>query len=256
MKVIRMNIEYHKHYSQYLGRDMEFKVYGHSGRPCLYFPCQNGRFYDFENFRMIDVWSGPIEQGRVQIFTADTIDGETWSAKGGNPHDRIVRHEQWYHYVVDELVPEIFERNAVGNGGQRARGILSFGCSMGAMHSANFFFRRPDLFDGNLSLSGIYSSRDSFGDYMEPLIYDNSPIDYLRNMPWDHPYIQMYNERKLIFCVGQGAWEDELKASTRELEEVLCQKGIHAWFDYWGHDVNHDWNWWFRQVDYFLPKIL
>ena len=91
---------------------------------------------------------------------------------------------------------------------------------------------------------------------MEPLIYDNSPIDYLRNMPWDHPYIQMYNERKLIFCVGQGAWEDELKASTRELEEVLCQKGIHAWFDYWGYDVNHDWNWWFRQVDYFLPKIL
>ena len=39
------------------------------------------------------------------------------------------------------------------------------------------FFRRPDLFDANLSLSGLYSSRDSFGDYMEPLIYDNSPID-------------------------------------------------------------------------------
>ena len=91
---------------------------------------------------------------------------------------------------------------------------------------------------------------------MEPLIYDNSPIDFLRNMPWDHPYIKMYNERKMIFCVGQGAWEDELRASTYELEDVLFSKGIRAWFDYWGYDVNHDWDWWFKQAAYFIPYIL
>ena len=251
-----MNIEYHKRYSPSLNRDMEFKVYGHSGHPCIYFPCQNGRFYDFENFRMLDVWAKYIEQGRTQVFTVDTIDGETWSAKDKNPHDRIVRHEQWYHYVVDDLVPEIFDKNAMGSGGYRAEGIITFGCSMGAIHAANFFFRRPDLFDANLSLSGLYSSRDSFGDYMEPLIYDNSPIDFLRDMPWDHPYIKMYNERKMIFCVGQGAWEDELRASTYELEDVLFSKGIRAWFDYWGYDVNHDWDWWFKQAAYFIPYIL
>ncbi|WP_346697509.1 alpha/beta hydrolase-fold protein [Catenibacillus scindens] len=251
-----MNIEYHKRFSPQLGRDMEFKVYGHSGRPCLYFPCQDGRFFDFENFHMVDVCAAPIEEGRLQVFTVDTVDRETWSAKGGNPHDRIARHEQWYHYVTDELVPEIFWKNAQSNGGKRARGILTFGCSMGAMHSANFFLRRPDLFDANLSLSGLYSARDSFGDYMEPLIYDNSPIDYLSNMPWDHPYIRMYNERRMIFCVGQGAWEDELKASTRQLEQVVRSKGINAWFDYWGYDVSHDWEWWYKQAAYFLPWLI
>lgn len=250
-----MKIEYHKEYSHQLGQDMEFKVYGHSGQPWLFFPCQNGRFYDFENFRMLDVWAPVIEAGKVQMFTADTIDGQTWSAKAGNPHDRICRHEQWFWYITDELLPRIFEINAAGNGGHRAWGVMTFGCSMGAMHAANFFFRRPDLFCGCMALSGLYSSRDSFGDYMEPLIYDNSPIDYLRNMPADHPYIAMYNARKMIFCVGQGAWEDELKASTRELDTVLAQKGIHAWFDYWGYDVSHDWYWWFEQVRKFLPYM-
>ena len=42
-----MKIEWFKEYSHCLDRDMEFKVYGHAGRPILVFPAQNGRFFDF-----------------------------------------------------------------------------------------------------------------------------------------------------------------------------------------------------------------
>ena len=49
-----MKVEYYKEYSNNLGRDMEFKVYGHAGRPFLVFPCQDGRFFDYENMGMID----------------------------------------------------------------------------------------------------------------------------------------------------------------------------------------------------------
>ncbi len=31
------------------------QVYGHKGRPVLFIPCQDGRFFDFENFHMTDV---------------------------------------------------------------------------------------------------------------------------------------------------------------------------------------------------------
>ena len=48
-----MKIEYFKTYSSYLDREMEFKVYGHCGRPMLVFPCQNGRFFDYEDQKMI-----------------------------------------------------------------------------------------------------------------------------------------------------------------------------------------------------------
>lgn len=47
-----METQYFKHYSPALGRDMECKVYGRKGRPVLFIPCQDGRFFDFENFRM------------------------------------------------------------------------------------------------------------------------------------------------------------------------------------------------------------
>ena len=59
-----MEMNYYKSYSPTLGRDMECKVYGHKGRPVLFIPCQDGRFYDFENFHMTDTWAPWIERGR------------------------------------------------------------------------------------------------------------------------------------------------------------------------------------------------
>ena len=38
--------------------------------------------------------------------------------------------------------------------------------------------------------------------------------------------------------------------------QVLFEKGIRGQVDFWGYDVNHDWNWWFRQVDYYVPQFL
>ena len=72
-----MNIEYHNHYSSYLQRDMEFKVYGHAGKPVIFIPCQGGRFFDFENFGMIDYWAKWIDEGRVTVYSVDVVDNET-----------------------------------------------------------------------------------------------------------------------------------------------------------------------------------
>ena len=44
-----MEIKYYKEHSNHLDRDMEFKVYGHAGRPMMVFPCQSGRFWDWED---------------------------------------------------------------------------------------------------------------------------------------------------------------------------------------------------------------
>ena len=75
-------------------------------------------------------------------------------------------------------------------------------------------------------------------------------------MTADHPYMSLYRRSDMFFCVGQGAWEDELLADTRKLDGVLHAKGIPAFVDYWGYDVAHDWNWWQKQAPYFLGKIL
>lgn len=245
-----MRIDYHKEYSRCLGRDMEFKVYGHGGKPALAFPCQNGRFFDWEGFGMVEALADYLEAGTLQLFTADSIDRETVSQTDGNPYDRVRRHEAWVHYLTDELIPRIREINGTG------RALLSTGLSMGAYHAGNLFFRRPDLFDSVIALSGVYDTCDMYNGYMDEVVYVNDPCASLSGMPKDHPYIRLFNQRAIRICVGQGAWEEPLLAATRRLDAILQERGIHAWVDYWGLDVNHDWPWWKKQMRYFLPGVL
>jgi len=249
-----MHTEYYKEYSPILGRDMECKVYGHGGRPVLFIPCQNGRFYDFENYKMTDAWAPWIESGQVTVFAIDTIDTETWSAKDGDPYLRIRRHEQWMKFIVDELSPFIRDMTNRRNGWEGYPGIIAFGCSLGATHAANLFFRFPDIFDGLLALSGIYTAEYGFGGYMDDVVYRNSPVHYLANISPDHPYVGRYNRNRGIICVGLGPWERP--ETTFRLRDIFNEKGIGLWVDFWGKDVEHDWPWWHKQVAYFVPKLL
>ena len=249
-----MEMQYFKEYSQALGRDMECKVYGHAGRPVLFIPCQDGRFFDFENYHMADYWAPWIEAGKAMVFAIDTIDQETWSDKSGNPYWRIRRHEQWVKFITDEMAPFIRETANRRNGWEGYPGIIAFGCSLGATHAANLFFRFPDQFDGLLALSGIYTADYGFDGYMDELVYQNSPVHYLSNMPADHPYIGRYNRNKGIICVGQGPWERP--ETTFALQDIFRAKGINTWVDVWGYDCAHDWPWWYKQVEYFLPRLL
>ncbi len=249
-----METQYFKNYSPSLGRDMECKVYGHAGKPVLFIPCQDGRFFDFEDVHMTDTWSAWIDSGKAMVFSIDTMDKETWSNKDGDPAWRAQRHEQWINYITREMVPFIREMVNERNGWDGYPGILVFGCSMGANHAVNLYFRFPDLFDGMLALSGVYDTDRFFGGYMDETLYKNTPERYLADMPADHPYIARYNQNQGIICVGQGDWEEP--DTSRRLDSIFREKGIEAWVDFWGYDVAHDWPWWYKQVPYFLNFLL
>ena len=249
-----METQYFKSYSHTLGRDMECKVYGHAGRPVLFIPCQDGRFFDFENFRMTDAWAPWIESGEVMVFSIDTIDLETWSDKNGDPYWRARRYEAWIRYIVDEAAPAIRDMAKWRNGWNDEPGITVFGCSLGATHAANLFYRFPDVFTGLLALSGIYTAEYGFGGYMDEVVYQNSPVHFLADMPHHHPYVEKYNRNQGIICVGQGPWE--IPETTLRLRDIFARKGINTWIDVWGTDVLHDWDWWYKQVAYFVPKML
>lgn len=251
-----MKIEWYKEYSECLNRDMEFKVYGHAGQPMLVFPCQNGRYFDFESRGMVHTIEHLIDEGRIQLFCCDSIDEESWSPSHLSNEHRTYMMEQFYYYIVNELAPRIFEINSYGNGGNYAEGIMTSGCSMGATHAVNFMLRRPDLFNGTIALSGYYDSDLFFEGYHDDIIYRNSPIQYMNGMNYDHPYVQLYREQKIVICTGQGAWEDDMVRSTSRLKELFEYKDIPAWFDFWGHDVDHDWPWWLIQFPYFVERVI
>lgn len=245
-----MNIEYHKWWSPSLGHDMEIKVYGHLGKPALVFPAQGGRFFEFEDFGMVDVCSQIISSGRVKFFTVDSIDNQSWANNNSNLADRPKRHQDYDSYVTNEVVP--FIKNHCND---EAVKILSTGVSMGAYHSANFFFRHPDLFDMVIALSGLYQLNYFIGDYMDDNVYFNTPLSYLPNLddPW---YLDRFRSSKIVICAGQGAWEEEMLHDTLKLKDILASKNIPAWIDIWGNDVNHDWPWWRKMLPYFIDQLV
>ena len=244
-----MNIEYHKWWSPSLGHDMELKVYGWYGKPVVVFPAQGGRFYEYEDFKMIEAISGSIEAGKIKVFTVESLDNQSWANYNAHPADRARRHEDYDRYIVHELAPFIHQHCA-----NTQEKFLVTGCSMGAYHAVNFFFRHPDVFDTVIALSGLYQLELFVGDYMDDNIYFNTPLAYLPNLndPW---FIDQYRQSKIIVCCGQGTWEEAMLADTYALKRILDDKGIPAWIDIWGQDVNHDWPWWRVMMPYFLSKI-
>jgi esterase/lipase superfamily enzyme len=244
-----MNIEYHKWSSPNLGHDMELKIYGHCGKPMLVFPAQGGRFYEYEDFKMIDAIAWFIEQGKIQVFTVDSLDNQTWANLGAHPADRARRHEDYDRYITQEVAPFIQQ-----HGGDPAQLCIATGVSMGAYHAGNFFFRHPDVFDTVIALSGLFQLRMFVGDYIDEHVYFNSPLYFLPNLsdPW---YLEKYRRSKIIVCVGQGAWEDAMLDDAYALKRILEDKQISAWIDIWGNDVNHDWPWWRVMMPYFLGKL-
>lgn len=249
-----MEISYHKHFSQKLGRDMEYKRYGHAGRPVVVFPTSQGRFYQFEDSGGVASLAEFVDTGRVQLFTLDGIDSESFFNKQADFAGRIARHEAYFAYVREQALPELLGAAAASNGGRQLKPLFS-GCSMGGYHSTNFVFRFPHLAAGVIALSGVYSARDFFGRALEGDIFYNSPLDYMPGVT-DPQLLEQLRSLRMIFCCGQGAWEERMLVETRALEQILRDKDIPAWVDYWGGDVAHDWPWWHKQLPYFFARWL
>ena len=247
-----MHTESHKWFSNNLGKEMELKVYGHYGKPFIVFPCSKGRFFDYEGMGMVDKIKHHIENGVIKLYCIDSVDEESWYDMSILPGDRNARHDAYDRYVAEEVTP--FIREHCNSPEERP---MATGASMGAYHSVNYFLRHPDICGGTIALSGLYRlDRKEFGISADDVkyVYYNSPVHFLPNTN-DPAILDWYRNSQIVICTGQGAWEEEAVEDTRALDGSFKQLGVNAWIDYWGEDVNHDWPWWFIQMNHFIEKL-
>lgn len=236
-----MKRDYHRWYSQALGRDMELLVFGHAGIPVLVFPTSCGRFFEFEDRGMIEAVEEHLEQGRLQLICVDSVDAESWYNRAVPPRWRIARHLQYEQYLMQEVLPLIRRYNQTSS-------LVTAGCSFGGYHAVNLTMRHPDTFNGFLSMGGAFHPANFLRGYYDEDCYFNLPLDYLPNTT-DAWFLDKYRQGNYVLATGveDMCWDD-----NERLARVLRSKQIPCRLDVWGDHTGHDWPWWQRMIQTYL----
>lgn len=234
-----MNREYHKWFSTSLNREMELLVFGHCGRAVIFFPTRMARFYDYENWGIIEALRPMIENGEVHLFCVDSIDRESFYNEDVFPSVRIERHLQYEQYLITEVLPLVQHKNGGGH-------VQTAGCSMGAYHAVNLAMKYPCRFKKTIGISGRYDLTDSpngfrdlFDGFHSENVYFNMPAQYLSNMG-SGSMLDSLRQMKVVLAVGET---DPFLTNNQYLNRLLDEKGINNEFHTWESDAHRPYFW-------------
>jgi esterase/lipase superfamily enzyme len=231
-------------YSPALGQEMPIATYGHYGFALLLVPTAAADFLEYERFQMMDALAPYINEGKVKVFSINSINNQSWLNKQMEGAHKAIRHNQWNEYVFNEVVPFIKNSTSANTP------IIVSGASFGSLHSMNLFLKRPDLFSGVICMSGVYNLMEYTDGYYDEQVYFNSPAHYLPNLndPWYLDNIR--RSRHIHLFSGEGPYE--APNAAREFAGVLYNKGIWYELDIWGPEWRHDWPTWRAVLPHYM----
>ncbi len=230
--------------------DFDLVVYGQGGRPVIVFPEGDSSCLSWENNGLIDAVRNLIEDGKVQLFCVDSRDNESWHAHGAFADYRLENLAGFFKFVEKELVEFVAKESASDEL------PLVVGCGIGALNAAAALLRRPELYGGLLALSGTLDARYHVDGEVQGEWLDYSPVDLLAQLTPRKKSVHLLEEMPLAFVCGQGFEEDAAAQTMRAIEPLFAEKEISTTFEYWGHDVSHDWYWWAEELRQMLPCLL
>ncbi|MDX6444584.1 MAG: hypothetical protein QOH71_1658 [Blastocatellia bacterium] len=235
-------------FSPNLQMEMPLVAYGHAGRTLLMLPTAAADYLEYERFYLVDAIKPFIERGLIRAYSINSVNrysllNEEMPAK--LKAELLTRYDR---YIVDEVLPLIRREN-----GEDARPITT-GASLGALLSANEYFKHPDLFGGVIAMSGSYDIRSYLEGYYDDNVFFNNPVDYLSGLNDDY-FLPLLRQANAIYILsGQGSYEDPKR--SQQLSDILKSKAIPHSLELWGQDVNHDWPWWRKMLPHVLGKIV
>lgn len=234
-----MNREYHKWHSPALNREMELLVFGHAGARVLVFPSRKRRFFEYEDHGMIDALRHRIEAGELQLLCVDGVDEESLYCFDISPEQRIKRHLEYEHYILEEVLPFFAKLNP-------RTPLTAHGCSFGAYHAVTLALRHPQHFARAVGFSGRYDLTLHVGDFHSLFhgFYDDSlraimPSHFVPDLS-DPKRLRQIRQVRFTLVIGE---EDPFYEDNIALRCALTEKKIphelHAWcgnahrFRYW-----------------------
>jgi len=241
-----MRREFHRWYSERVGRDMGVLVYGHWGPPMIMFPTSGGDEGEYERQGLIGAIGDFIDEGRIKAFCVDMNHGDSFANRGAHPLHRSWLQRQYDAYIRQEVVP--FVRDHCRS---RDTPVWTMGASLGAFHAANTLFKYPDVVKRCYALSGVYDMTRFMDGAYDDNFHFNNPVDYMANAsdPWTLGHLASC---EIHIATGSGPFEHS--GESYRLSQILASRGIRHHLDDWGPLGGHDWPYWKHQLREYLSR--
>ena len=237
-----------KWYSQRLEADTQLVRWGQFGRPLLLFPTAGGDAEEVERFFLIKKLEPFIHEGRIKVYSVDSIAGRTWLTRQDNVAHCVWIQKQFDEYMRHEVVPAIFHDCQTDH-----IEMITAGASIGAFSSLLAITRHPDLFTHAICMSGTYDiERWLDGQWFDDF-YHYSPFHFVPTLP-EGKHLDQLRSRKVIIASGQGNYEDP--EQSWRAAKVLGDKGIPNRVDMWDPEWKHDWVTWRAMLPQYVQEAL
>lgn len=216
-----------------LGKNMEITIWGESGTPVLALPTRGQKNDQWEEYGMVDALSLQLKEGYNQLFCIDTVDEESFLNDQIPPSKRIVRHQQYETYIVEEVVPYILDHNPIDY-------IIIAGVDLGGYHAITLALKHPKEFGKAIGMSGLYNIRIFMDDFYDDNVYYNNPVDFIPNL----------NKQSLLNSIRDvdlrlvSYTQDSRRGHAENMSKVLRMKFIEHKLDIWDVEEGGEWDLW------------
>lgn len=233
-------------YSSRLQTDVTLSRWGHAGQPVLVFPTAGGDAGEIDRFLMIRALEPLLSEGRIKIYSCDSVAGRTFFDRSQSPEHRMWVTHQFHQYVKHEIVPAIRTDCRTED-----IPVWTAGASIGAFHAVAVTCRFPDVFHRALAMSGTFDVLRLI-DRPEPTDYFrvSSPLHFVPTL--GGPHLDVLRTRHIHFASGEGKWENV--GESFRMAQVLGDKQIPNWVDPWGPNWDHDWVTWRAMMPKYLDE--
>jgi esterase/lipase superfamily enzyme len=233
-------------FSHRMHRDITLVRWGHFGTPVLLFPTAGGDAEEVERNQLLAHLAPLIEEGRVKVYSCDSVAGMALVRREGSPEHRMWLFNQFHDAVAHEIVPAIHAD---------VRGplpIVAAGSSIGAFNALAMTCRFPHLFGAAICMSGTYRLETLIGGPVTEDLYFASPMHFLPGL--EGPQLDELRRRFVVLASGTGEWEDIGEAWA--MAHVLGSKGVPNRVDDWGPAYPHDWATWWQMLPVYLGELV
>jgi len=234
-------------HSPHLERTVNVARWGDVGIPVVVFPTAGGDAEEVERFHLVDACSDLIADGRIKIYSCDSVNGRALLTTEGDSAHLSWMLRQFVEFVRHEFVPAI-RADCQSDDIE----VITAGSSIGAYNALAVLCRYPDVFSAAIGMSGTYDlHRFLKGPPTEHFEWA-SPLHFVPTLDSDH--LAKLQQRQVILASGQGPNEDI--GESWQAAHVLGAAGIPNRVVPWGAEWPHDWQTWRAMLPVYLEELV